>query len=58
MEIGEYRFEVTKILNNIKQHDFCISDYKMSKSEADIIKKALERNLADIISIQRLMLQK
>ena len=35
-------FEVTKTLNNIKNHDFSVANYKMCKEEADICIKALE----------------
>jgi len=48
MNISEYRFEVTKTLNNIKQHDYTVSDYKMCKSEANIVSEALERYLTDL----------
>ena len=55
MEISEYNFEVTKTLSNIKKHDFTISDYKLSKSEADIVEKALTQNLADIVFMQKML---
>lgn len=35
-------FEVTKTLNNIKNHDFSVADYKMCKDEAEIVVEALE----------------
>ena len=35
-------FEVTKTLNNIKNHDFSVADYKMCKDEAEIVVEARE----------------
>ena len=35
-------FEVTKTLNNIKNHDFSVANYKMCKEEANYCIKALE----------------
>ncbi len=35
-------FEVTKTLNNIKNHDYSVADYKMCKDEAEIVVEALE----------------
>ena len=34
-------FEITKIMNNIKNHDFTVADLKITKDESEIIAKAL-----------------
>ena len=35
-------FEITKIMNNIKNHDFSVADLKISKAESEIITMCLE----------------
>ena len=35
-------FEITKIMNNIKNHDFSVADLKITKEESDIITMCLE----------------
>lgn len=35
-------FEVTKIMSNLKNHDFSVQNYRMVKDEADVVIKALE----------------
>lgn len=35
-------FEVTKIINNIKNHNFSVADYKLCESEAKIVSFYLE----------------
>ena len=35
-------FEITKIENNIKNHDFSVQNYRMTKEEADIVLPALD----------------
>lgn len=35
-------FEITRTMNNIKNHDFSVANYKMCKEEADLCIKALE----------------
>ena len=35
-------FEVTKIISNLKNHDYTVQNYKMVKDEADVVIKALE----------------
>lgn len=39
MDVSE--FDVTKVINNIKQHPFEIADYKLCKDEADVVMIAL-----------------
>jgi len=39
---NEDMFDVTKILANIKNHDFSVADYKMCKDEADVVIYYLE----------------
>lgn len=39
--IKEKIFEATKTLNNIKNHDYIIGDYKMCLNEAEVVKEAL-----------------
>ena len=42
-------FEITKILNNIKNHDFSVADLKITKKESEVIAMCLEtqKNLLD-----------
>lgn len=35
-------FEITKIMNNIKNHDFSVADLKITKAESEIITMCLE----------------
>lgn len=35
-------FEITKIMNNIKNHDFSVADLKITKEESEIITMCLE----------------
>lgn len=48
-------FEVTKIISNLKNHEFSVQNYRMVKDEADVVIKALEIYLqliqADKISV-------
>lgn len=39
--MNETNFRLVKVLNNIKQHDFNISDYKLCPEEAEIVSAAL-----------------
>ena len=41
-EISTELFEVTKVLNNLSQHNFDIADYKLCKQEAEVVVKSLE----------------
>ena len=41
-------FETTKIMANIKNHDFSVADYKMCKSESEVVMRALESYLSDL----------
>ena len=34
-------FEVTKIINNLNQHNFNVQNYRMSKDEAEVVIKVL-----------------
>lgn len=42
-------FEITKILNNIKNHDFSVADLKITKAESEVITMCLktQKNLLD-----------
>lgn len=42
MVISKEQFETTKIINNIKNHDFTVADYKMSEDEAVYVMLALK----------------
>ena len=42
MVISKEQFETTKIINNIKNHDFTVADYKMSEDEAVYVMFALK----------------
>lgn len=44
-EISIEEFETTKVLNNIKNHDFTVADYKMCKRESEIAIRALTQYL-------------
>ena len=35
-------FEITKIMNNIKNHDFSVANLKITKEESEIIMMCLE----------------
>ena len=52
-EVSEIDFEITKTINNIKNHDFSVADYKLCKSEADVVLEALDIYL-QIISVDKL----
>lgn len=39
--MNETNFQLIKILNNIKQHDFDIGDYKLCPEEAEVVSAAL-----------------
>ena len=39
--IDEKIFEATKTLNNIKNHDFSVADYKMCENESEIVRESL-----------------
>ena len=41
-EISTELFEVTKVINNLRQHNFEIADYKLCKQEAEVVAQALE----------------
>ena len=41
-------FEVTKIINNLNQHNFTVQTYRMSKDEADLVIKVLKNYLLDL----------
>ena len=41
-------FEITKIMNNIKNHDFSVQTYRMVKEEADIVNRALAHYLWEL----------
>ena len=41
-------FETTKIMTNIRNHDFSVADYKMCKSESEVVMRALESYLSDL----------
>ena len=51
MDITEEKFEVTKIMNNLKQHNFQIQDYKICESEAKVIIDVLEKRLVGLETI-------
>lgn len=38
----ELFFEITKIMNNIKNHDFSVQTYRMSEEESKVVMRALE----------------
>lgn len=46
--MAEELFEITKTLNNLKQHDFVVSDYKMCKQEADVVMDLLQKRKAEL----------
>lgn len=35
-------FDIARVRNNIKNHDFTVADYKVCKIEADTIMRALD----------------
>lgn len=37
-------FETTKVLNNMKNNDYEVGNYKVGKDEADLIIKLLEKH--------------
>lgn len=41
-------FEVTKIMSNLKNHDFTVQTYRMVKEEADVVVRALGNYLLDL----------
>lgn len=41
-------FETTKIMSNIRNHDFTVADYKMCKSESEVVTRALTLYLSDL----------
>ncbi len=41
-------FEVTKIMNNLKNHDFTVQNYKMTVEESDVVIRALGNYLLDL----------
>ena len=41
-------FEVTKIINNLNQHNFTVQTYRMSKEEAEVVMRALGNYLLDL----------
>ena len=47
-EVNEIAFEITKTINNIKNHDFSVADYKLCKNEADYVLEALDMYLSSI----------
>lgn len=36
-------FEITKIMNNIKNHDFSVADFKITGAEGEIIMRCLKK---------------
>ena len=42
MEQSSEQFEVTKIINNLNQHNFTVQTYRMSKDEAEVVLRALK----------------
>ena len=36
-------FEITKIMNNIKNHDFSVADFKITGAEGEIIVRCLKK---------------
>lgn len=47
-------FEVTKVMNNIKNHDFSVQTYRATKEESEILLKALKNYLLDLKNDSRL----
>lgn len=45
-------FEVTKTISNISHNNFDIGDYKMCKTEADIVLEALRNYLNELESVK------
>ena len=41
-------FEITKIMSNIRNSDFTVADYKMCKSESEVVMRALTLYLSDL----------
>jgi len=41
-------FEITKIMSNIRNHDFTVADYKICKSESEAVMRALSLYLSDL----------
>ena len=46
--MSEILFDVTKVLNNLKNHDYSVADYKMCKQEADLVIHILKLVKADL----------
>lgn len=51
---NEEIFEVTKVMNNIKNHDFSVQTYRATKEESEILLKALKNYLLDLKNDSRL----
>lgn len=41
-------FNITKVLNNLKNNDYTVNDYKMCKEEADVVIALLEDRKAEL----------
>ena len=41
--MNSYLFEITKIINNIKNHDFSVADFKITGAEGEIIMRCLKK---------------
>lgn len=42
-------FQVTKIMSNIKNHDFSVSDLKITKAESELIYKYLAKKRNELM---------
>lgn len=41
-------FEATKTMNNLKNHDFSVANYKMCELESKVVMRALSVYLSDL----------
>lgn len=46
--ISEELFNARRTLNNIKNHNYTVADYRICSEEAEVIIKALEKHVKDV----------